>query len=98
MHQYFVYIVTNKNKTTLYTGVTNDLYTRLQYHLAESGKKKTFAGRYQCVYLIYWELHNDINYAIEREKQIKGWTRAKKEALIASTNPNWVFLNNEIAP
>ena len=98
MHQYFVYIVTNKNKTTLYTGVTNDLYTRLQQHLEETSSNKTFAGRYLCVYLIYWERHHSIHHAIEREKEIKGWRRAKKEVLIASMNPNWVFLNEQVAP
>ena len=98
MNQYFVYIVTNKNKTTLYTGVTNDLYTRLQQHLEETNSNKTFAGRYLCVYLVYWEGHHNIHHAIEREKEIKGWSRSKKEALIASMNPNWVFLNEQVAP
>ena len=95
-HQYFTYIITNKNKTTLYTGVTNDLYTRLQYHLEQSGKKKSFAGRYNCIYLIYWERHHDINHAISREKQIKGWSRKRKENLVEEFNPTWAFLNDQI--
>ena len=95
-HQYFVYITTNKNKTTLYVGVTNDLYTRMQQHLEQSYRGKTFAGKYQCVNLVYWERHNNINHAIEREKEIKGWRREKKEALIATQNPDWHFLNDEL--
>jgi putative endonuclease len=91
---YFVYIITNKNKTVLYTGVTNNLVLRLQQHAAnvESGKRKTFTGRYACRYLVYFEEHKYILNAIAREKQIKGWTRAKKEALIRSINLGMAFL------
>ena len=92
---YFVYIITNKNKTVLYTGVTNNLVLRLQQHAAnaEGGKKNTFTGRYACHYLLYFEEHRYILNAIAREKQIKGWTRAKKEALIKSINPGMGFLD-----
>lgn len=95
-HNYFVYITTNPRKTTLYVGVTNDLERRLQEHFMNSGNPSTFAGRYYCYNLIYFERHSQINYAIEREKEIKKWSRAKKETLICSTNPFWEFLNLQI--
>jgi putative endonuclease len=96
-HHYFIYIITNKNKTVLYTGVTNDLERRLIEHQSDSDKhKKTFAGKYNCVYLIYYEYYTDIQTAIAREKQIKGWTRAKKQALIEHFNPDWRFLNDPV--
>ncbi len=97
MHNYFVYITTNKRKTTLYTGVTNNLPYRLWQHEEDSkARKKTFAGRYNCYHLIYFEHFDFIQDAIAREKVIKGWTRKKKEALINKLNPEWRFLNNEI--
>jgi putative endonuclease len=96
-HNYFVYIITNKNKTTFYTGVTNDLATRLYQHKTEScTTKKTFAGKYNCVYLVFYEHFDYIEDAIDREKEIKGWTRNKKVNLIEKINPNWLFLNDEI--
>ena len=61
-----------------------------------SGNPSTFAGRYYCYNLIYFERHSQINYAIEREKEIKKWSRTKKETLICSTNPFWEFLNLQI--
>jgi len=96
-HNYFVYITTNKIKTTLYTGVTNNLPYRLWQHREESKTaKKTFAGKYNCYNLIYYEHFDYIEHAIDREKEIKGWTRKKKEVLINSVNPFWKFLNNDI--
>jgi putative endonuclease len=96
-HNYFVYIITNYEKTVLYTGVTNDIERRLFEHKTDSESKKlTFAGKYNCTYLVFHEHHFSIEHAIEREKQIKGWTRKKKENLIISFNPEWRFLNNEI--
>ena len=96
-HNYFVYITTNKNKTTLYTGVTNHLPHRLWQHKESAKKTKmTYAGKYNCYNLIYYEHFDYIQDAIDREKEIKGWTRKKKEALINSFNPNWRFLNNEL--
>jgi len=89
---YFVYITTNPGKTVLYVGVTNDLRLRLQQHYLNKGNKKTFAGRYYCYKLIYYETYSDINQAIEREKEIKNMTREKKEAVIATMNPKWNFL------
>lgn len=96
MNTYYVYILTNKNKTVLYTGVTNDLERRLSEHINHQNHINAFTYRYNCFYLIYFEKHNDINRAIEREKEIKGWKRYKKENLINIYNPNWKFLNDTI--
>ena len=93
-HNYYVYILTNKNKTVLYTGVTNDLQERLYQH--EEGEIKGFTTKYNCHHLLYYEWFNDIDIAIEREKEIKGWKRNKKEGLINSVNPSWKFLNKEM--
>lgn len=96
-HNYFVYIVTNRSKKILYTGVANDLHVRVQQHELDSkGLKQHFAGRYNCIYLSYWERYQWIQHAIEREKEIKGWIRSKKEALINEFNPEWKFLNEEL--
>lgn len=95
-HNYFVYITTNPRKTTLYTGVTNNLKSRLAQHFDNCGDKKSFAGRYYCYNLIFWEVFDQIEYAIAREKEIKGWRREKKVELINHFNPQWRFLNNEI--
>ena len=92
-HQYYVYILTNFRKTVLYVGVTNDLVRRLGEH--ERGES-TFTVKYNCFYLVYWEFHQYVNNAIEREKEIKGWRRSKKETLINDFNPEWKFLNQEI--
>lgn len=85
--QYFVYILTNKNNTTLYIGITNDLLRRLHEH-----KYKVvpgFTNKYNLDKLIYYEETNDVTVAIEREKQLKKWSRKKKENLINIMNPNW---------
>ncbi|MFL5728033.1 MAG: GIY-YIG nuclease family protein [Cytophagaceae bacterium] len=91
-HIYFVYITTNPRKTVLYTGVTNDLARRTQEHFENRGKKETFAGKFFCYKLIWFETFEDINEAIAREKQIKDLSREKKEALIAELNPKWNVL------
>ena len=95
-HNYFVYIITNHKKKVLYTGVTNNLEQRLTEHYINRGNKQTFAGKYHCHYLVYFERHQYIQHAIAREKQIKGWIRKKKEELINTENPDWKFLNAEI--
>jgi putative endonuclease len=87
VRRYYVYILTNKARTVLYTGVTNRLSRRIWQH-----KNKIvpgFASRYGLNCLIYFEEFRDINDAIGREKQIKGWSRAKKVALIGQGNPQW---------
>ena len=91
MQSSFVYIITNKNKTTLYIGITNDLSRRLKEHQSGNGSK--FTKRYGLEFLIYFEEFTDIELAITREKQLKGWTRSKKNKLIETLNPNWEFLN-----
>ena len=96
-HNYFVYILTNKNKTVVYTGVTNDLEVRLRQHKENKENKFAFTKKYNCYYLVYFERFEYIDYAIEREKEIKGWTREKKNALIELKNENWDFLNDLIA-
>ena len=96
-HNYYVYILTNSFRTVLYVGVTNNLSRRLNEHKEDStGPKKSFAGKYKCFFLIYWERFQYIQHAIAREKEIKGWSRKKKEDLIATFNPSWRFLNSEV--
>jgi len=85
-YQYFVYIMTNKSGT-LYTGVTNNLERRTyehKHHLVNG-----FTKKYNIDKLVYFEETNDINAAISREKQIKGWFRKRKIALIELMNPGW---------
>jgi len=94
--QYYVYILTNYHKTVLYTGVTNNLEQRIVEHYLDRGKVKTFAGRYNAFYLLYYECTQYVNNAIAREKEIKGWSKKKKIELIASFNPHWKFLNHEL--
>jgi len=89
---YFVYIMTNRSKT-LYTGVTNSLIRRVREHKLGSGS--TFSSKYKLDRLAYFERFQDIHKAIEREKQIKGWLRIKKIALIVSVNPVWRDLSQE---
>lgn len=84
---YFVYIMTNKRNTVLYTGVTNDLYRRVGEHKEKLGGG--FTKRYNVTKLIYYEEFGEISHAIEREKQIKSWSRKRKEELINSTNSEW---------
>jgi len=93
---FFIYIVTNPERTVLYTGVTNNLEPRLAEHYFNRGNPKTFAGKFYCYNLIYFEEFQYINDAIAREKELKGWRRSKKEALIKTKNPDWTFLNPTI--
>jgi putative endonuclease len=89
---YWVYILSNKSKM-LYTGVTNNLMNRVYQH-----RKKLIPGftkRYNVTTLVYFETTHDIRAAIRREKQIKGWLRAKKLALIKLANPTWEDLGAE---
>ena len=90
MKQYYVYIMTNQSGT-LYTGVTNDLTRRIHEH--KQGKDGQFTSRYRITRLLYFEETRDIHAALAREKQLKGWTRARKLELIATENPKWVDLS-----
>lgn len=95
-HNYCVYITTNPEKKVLYIGVTNNIKIRPLQHHENRGNKITFAGRYYCYNLVYYEHFTLIEHAIAREKEIKKWRRKKKIALIESLNPEWRFLNNEV--
>lgn len=88
---YYVYILSNWNDSVLYIGVTNNLPRRLHEH--QNGLADGFTKQYNVHKLVYFEQTNDIYAAISREKQLKKWNRAKKNALIASTNPQWVDLS-----
>ncbi|WP_234794984.1 GIY-YIG nuclease family protein [Hymenobacter arizonensis] len=87
-----MYITTNPGKSVLYIGVTNNIADRMAQHYANRGSTQTFAGRYFCYNLVHVEVYSDITAAITREKELKGWTRAKKDTLIANDNPHWLFL------
>lgn len=94
--QYYVYILTNLQRTVLYTGVTNDLEQRIAEHHTKRGINTSFTGRYSVYFLLFYEPHQYINNAIAREKEIKGWSREKKMNLIQSFNPSLEFLNHEL--
>ena len=89
---YFVYIMSNRSKT-LYTGVTNNLMRRVREH--KESRASHFTTRYKLDRLVYFERFEDIQNAIDRETEIKGWLRLKKIALIASANPTWADLSKE---
>lgn len=91
---YCVYILANIHKTVLYTGVTNDLARRVQEH--KDGVAKGFTQKYKCHLLVYFETADNINAAIEREKQIKGGSRTAKVKLIESVNPDWKDLSEDL--
>ena len=93
MKTYYVYIMTNHSKT-LYTGITSDIIKRVYEH-----KQKLLEGftkKYNITKLVYFENTTDVMVAISREKQIKGWLRRKKIALIESVNPSWKDLSEDI--
>jgi putative endonuclease len=90
----YVYIMTNKNKTTLYIGVSNDLCRRIYQHKNHL-IKNSFTERYNLEYCIYYEYFDCFTLAIHREKELKNWNRSKKESLIHTKNPEWKELINE---
>jgi putative endonuclease len=81
-------MLANLNQTVVYTGVTNDLVRRVYEHRLHTNPS-SFTARYRADRLVYFETYDDMARAIEREKQIKGWSRRKKNALIAESNPGW---------
>ena len=87
MKQYYVYILTNHSNSTLYIGVTNDIVRRTYEHT--SNLSEGFSEKYKMYKLVYMEESKSIEDALRREKQLKKWSRAKKEALINSINPQW---------
>jgi len=92
-----VYVLTNQHNTVLYTGVTSDLTSRMHQHRAHRDRR-SFAARYNADKLVFFETTPNILAAIAREKQIKGWTRARKVVLIESTNPEWRDLSADWTP
>lgn len=91
----YIYILTNKNNTTLYTGVTSTIKLRVFLHKIKY-YPTSFSARYNLNKLVYYESFQDIVEAIAREKQIKGGSRKKKEDLINSINPNWHDLYDDL--
>ena len=85
-NKYWTYIVASRTGT-LYVGMTNNLYVRVMQH--KGGEIEGFSSKYQCDRLVYWESFDDVLKAIDREKQLKGWRRAKKIVLIEFKNPRW---------
>ena len=91
---YYVYILSNKWNKVLYVGVTNNLERRIYEH--KNKLVKGFTTKYNVDKLVYYDSTNESIVAIEREKEIKGWKRAKKDELINSQNPEWKDLYDEI--
>ena len=85
---YYVYILANNTNVTIYTGVTRDLIRRVYEHKHDADPK-SFTAQYKVHKLVYFEQTPDVRSALEREKQLKGWRRSKKNALVASMNPEW---------
>lgn len=93
--KYYVYIITNKEKTVLYTGITNDLEQRINEHY--TGKNPhSFTSKDRCYYLIFYEGFDYINNTIAREKEIKGWWKEKKLQLIRAFNSKFDFFECRI--
>lgn len=92
--QYYIYIMTNKNNTVLYTGVTNALRRRVYEH--KEKVIKGFTKKYNITKLVYYEVFCDVKNAITREKQIKGGSRAKKIELVNKRNSGWEDLYDRL--
>ena len=88
---YYVYILTNKNRTVLYTGVTGNIERRMYEH--KNKLIEGFTKKYNADKLVFCESFNNVNDALEAEKKIKGWKREKKISLIEEKNPCWVDLS-----
>ena len=93
--QYYVYIMANESNSTVYIGVTNNLLRRVYEH-KNSLDKHSFTSRYKVYKLVYYEYTGDVQSAIEREKQLKSWNRARKNKIISEKNPKWIDLYEEI--
>ena len=92
--QYYIYILTNWNDKVMYIGVTNNLKRRVYEHKNEV--IDGFTKKYHVHKLVYYETTTDVKAALEREKQLKGWKREKKDSLVTDMNPNWKDLYDEI--
>ena len=86
-HNYYVYMMTNRTHRVLYIGMTNNLDRRVSEH--RSGEFPGFTRKYKANKLVYYEHYSEVECAIRREKQLKGWRREKKNELIESVNQNW---------
>jgi putative endonuclease len=93
--QYYVYMLASRRNGTLYVGVTNDLARRIHEH--KEGLVEGFTKKHTVHLLVWLELHADINQAIVREKQLKGWNRAWKVRLIEEHNSGWNDLSQSVA-
>ena len=94
-YDFWVYIVTNQQDAVLYIGMTNSLARRISEH--RSGELPGFTADYRCHKLTYYEHYSNVDEAIERETQLKKWSRAKKVELIERMNPRWLDLFEEIS-
>ncbi len=94
MKNYYVYILTNWNNNVMYIGVTNDLERRIFEH--KNKLAKGFTERYNVHKLVYFEQTPDVRAAIQREKQLKGWLRKRKNELVETVNPEWKDLSEEL--
>ena len=90
MHAYYVYILTNIKRNVMYVGLTNDLEMRVADHC--DGRGGSFTRKYRVNTLVHVEEFQYIDKAIAREKEIKGWRRSKKDALVQASNPTWANL------
>jgi putative endonuclease len=88
--------MTNRSRVVLYTGATNDLARRVWEH--QNGTVKGFTKQYRLTILVYHETYNDVGDAIDREKEIKGWRRSKKNTLVETLNPKWNNLSSTLDP
>ena len=94
MPQSWVYMMASRWNSALYTGVTSNLNVRVSEH-KQHKYPSSFTARYNCEKLVWFEEHNDIVVAIAREKQLKNWKRAWKDALVVERNPEWKDLSEE---
>jgi putative endonuclease len=91
MKAFYVYMMTNRGRVVLYTGITNSLMRRVSQH--DNGEIEGFTKTYKVNRLVYYERFNDPRDAIAREKEIKGWRREKKNELVGTMNPKWADLS-----
>lgn len=94
MRQFYVYILASGRNGTIYTGVTNDILRRVHEHKTEA--MRGFTSRYGVKRLVWFEVHPSISHAIQREKNLKHWSRAWKLALIEEANPDWRDLYEDL--
>ena len=94
---YYVYILSNNTNVTIYTGITNDLIRRVYEHKTHADTK-SFTARYGIEKLVYFEETSDAYTAISREKQIKSWSRKRKNRLVETINPSWEDLYPSLLP